>query len=449
MRDVSRLPYTIEQKPHGLGRWLGILLAWVAAVVLGAAALMLGASSPAAAAPPAPASCSTGDLLGDTSSVDAVESKAQQDFLGRLNGLRASKGLGALAWNSAMTKPSIEWSQTMSVQVPPGGSSAGWLHHARDTGAGDGVEPWQDYVTINSAIVKNWQRLAENVGVSTMRSACSMTDLEASAGKAVEGLHNAFVNSSGHYKNMVGDHNQVGIGVHIDATKMWVTVRFAKGDLPAASSSASTVMTSETGKYIDAVYQLFGGRSATAGEKQWWTPSVQSGDRRALTSALSVTDAWAGVRVNDLYEKILGRSADGGGRAYWLDAIARGLRLESVAVEFYSSKEYYWRNGATNRSWVAALYRDLMERNADSAGLSYWVAQTDQGRLSRSGVANSFYGSIESRRDRSGRLYVEIIGSPLRDPYLQSWADRLIWVGDVGLAADLAASRSYWSLTTG
>ena len=247
---------------------------------------------------------------------------------------------------------------------------------------------------------------------------------------------------------MVGDHNQVGIGVHIDAQKLWVTVRFAKGDLPAASSGiASTIVTQDTGAYVDAVYQLFGGRAATSTEKSYWAPAVASGNRVALTSALAVTDSWAGARVNELYQTVFQRSADSSGRAYWLDQIRRGLALEAVGVEFYSSSEYFARNGGNRQGWVQGLYRDLLGRTADGGGVSYWVAQLAGGQP-RSAVAANFYRSNESRRDRTGRLHQTILGSRLVDPGLQQWADRLAFVGDVRLAADLAATQSFWNLAT-
>lgn len=417
-------------------RWIGFAVAGVAA---GAGALLLSAS-PASAAPVAPTACATESLLGNTGAVDAIEASAQQDFLVRLNDLRRSKGLGPLAWNGSMATHAISWSQTMSAQD--------WLHHARDTGANDGVEPHQDYVTINSKIVSNWQRLAENVGVSGMYASCSLAELESNALKASSGLHSAFVNSSGHYANMVGDLNQVGIGVHIDAAKLWVTVRFAKGDLPAASTSlASTIVTEATGKYVDAVYQLFGGRPATAGEKSHWAPAVSSGNRVAVTSALAVTDSWAGARVSELYRTVFQRSADSGGRAYWLDQIRRGLPLEAVGVEFYSSGEYYGRSGSTPQGWIQALYRDLLGRTADGGGVTYWVGRMRAGQP-RSAVAANFYRSVESRRDRTNRLHHTILGSNLADPGLQQWADRLAFVGDVRLAADLAATQSFWNLAT-
>ncbi|MFP5321862.1 MAG: DUF4214 domain-containing protein [Acidimicrobiia bacterium] len=414
-------------------RGAALLGALAAGLAAGAGSLLLSAS-------PAGAACSTAALLGDTSAVDTIEAGAQQDFLVRLNDLRRSKGLGNLVWNGAVATPSISWSQHMS--------SVDRLYHARDTGPNDGVEPHQDYVTINSRIVSNWQRLAENVGVSGMYSSCTHAELEANTAKAVEALHRAFVNSSGHYANMVGDHNQVGIGVHIDADELWVTVRFAKGDLPTGSAAnASTIVTQATGAYVDAVYQLFGGRAATSTEKSYWAPAVASGNRLALTSALSVTDAWAGTRLDDLYRTVFQRGADSGGRAYWLDQIRRGLTLESAGVEFYSSSEYYVRSGNTRKGWISALYRDLLGRTADGGGVAYWVDQLAKGQP-RSAVAANFYRSNESRRDRAGGIHEDVLGSPLADPGLQLWADRLAWVGDVRLAAELAASQTFWDKAT-
>jgi uncharacterized protein YkwD len=432
---------TIEEQDNERRGGASRLTAWLLAIVVASAALVLLGGSPAGASPAAPTACSTGALLGDQAAVDTIEAGAQQDFLRQLNELRRTRGMGSLAWNGAIATPSIEWSQTMSAQD--------WLHHARDTGAGDGVEPHEDYVTINSRIVANWQRLAENVGVSSMYSSCTMEDLEANTAKAVVALHNAFVNSSGHYANMVGDHNQVGIGVHIDHAKLWVTVRFAKGDLPTGSNaSASNVVNAETAKYIDAVYQLFAGRTASSSEKTAWAPAVQSGNRKALTSNLAASDSWAGERVNELYQKILGRTADSGGRSYWLGQISRGFQLESAAVEFYGSNEYFVRNGSSNRSFVAALYRDLMGRSADSAGLEYWKGFLDRRQLTRSGVADNFYRSIESRRDRVSSIHKEIFSTDIAGAGRDQWADKLYSIGDVALAAELAASGSYWNLAT-
>ncbi len=323
------------------------LVAWLLGAVMGSAALVLLGSAPAGAAPAAPTACSTGALLGDQTAVDTIEADAQLDFLQRLNDLRRAKGLGALAWNGAMATPAIGWSQTMSAQD--------WLHHARDVGAGDGVEPHQDYVTINSKIVPNWQRLAENVGVSSMYSSCTLEDLEANAGKAVLGLHNAFVNSSGHFANMVGDHNQVGIGVHIDHAKMWVTVRFAKGDLPTGSNA---------------------------------TP---------LTTGSYEADGPSGT-IYRLYRAYFLREPERSGYDYWFNAYRQGYPLASISNDFARSKEFQDRYGyISNADFLQRVYLNVLGRGVDPSGFSYWMDQMNRG-LSRGLVMIYFSDSAEFRQ---------------------------------------------------
>ena len=71
-----------------------------------------------------------------------------------------------------------------------------------------------------------WQRIGENVGV----------------GYSVSSLHDAFMNSSGHRANILGDFNRVGVGVvHEASGRIWVTVVFIKGPAlaPPAPSGSS------------------------------------------------------------------------------------------------------------------------------------------------------------------------------------------------------------------
>jgi uncharacterized protein YkwD len=343
------MPITVKQQENQQRGRASRLPAWLLAVVAASAALVLLGGSPAGAAPAAPTACSTGALLGDEAAVDTIEANSQRDFLRRLNDLRRSKGLGSLAWNGAIATPSIQWSQTMSAQD--------WLHHARDTGAGDGVEPHEDYVTINSEIVSNWQRLAENVGVSSMYSSCTMSDLETNAAKAVEGLHNAFVNSQGHYVNMVGDHNQVGIGVHIDDAKMWVTVRFAKGDLPTGSSSSAAPLTTTS-------YDANGGSGT----------------------------------IYRLYRAYFLREPERAGYDYWLGMYLQGYRLAAISNDFARSKEFQDRYGSVdNADFLERVYLNVLGRGVDAGGYAYWMDQMNRG-MSRGLVMIYFSDSAEFRQ---------------------------------------------------
>jgi uncharacterized protein YkwD len=72
-----------------------------------------------------------------------------------------------------------------------------------------------------------WEKLGENVGMGV--------DLNA--------LHSAFMNSSSHRGNILGDYNYVGVGVKTDAAGVyWVTVVFMKA-APGLNGGGTTTTT--------------------------------------------------------------------------------------------------------------------------------------------------------------------------------------------------------------
>lgn len=352
-----------------------------------------------------------------SSAIALAERSAEDRFVSKLNRFRTSKGLRALATNSAIGYGSDQWSATMA--------SRNTLFHDAN------------YFGKILGVVSGLLGAAENVGRATTSRWCSSAELNAAVARAVDLMHSNFVGSLKHYLNMVGLYNQVGVGVEVVSGNLWVTVRFARGTLPAATTEA-------TRRYLDALHRLFLGRSATSTDVSRWAGMVQAGNRGAVTRALAVSNEWAGVRINDLYRTILGRSADSAGRRYWLSRVASGTRLEDVAAGFYASREYFAGRGGTNRGFVAGLYRDILGRSPDAAGLNSWVNLLNSGRASRQSVASGFYASTESRRDRVTALYREILNRRPDSSGLSYWGNRLLTVGDVSLASFLAASSEYY-----
>lgn len=118
------------------------------------------------------------------------------DFLGRINGLRASKGLGALTIDSRLSGIAQSWAQTMA--------SKNAISHNPALGS----------------IPGDWTKVGENVGT----------------GGDVESIFNALVASPGHYKNMVeGSFNSIGIGIATGSDgRLYTTHDFAA--YPGASS---------------------------------------------------------------------------------------------------------------------------------------------------------------------------------------------------------------------
>ncbi|MGK2928838.1 MAG: DUF4214 domain-containing protein [Acidimicrobiales bacterium] len=216
----------------------------------------------------------------------------------------------------------------------------------------------------------------------------------------------------------------------------------------AATSSASAgtepgaIGEAPTARYLDAAFRLFLGRAPSAAEVDSWSIVVHRGDLLAVTRSLAASDEWAGQRVDDLYRTVLGRTAEPVGRAHWVDQIAAGLQLEEVAARFFGSAEYYARVGASEPAFVDALYEALLGRTADTGGRSHWLGHLRRG-MTRHQLARSFYASTESRRDRVAAAYREVLSRAPDPAGHRHWADRLLGLGEVELAASLAASSEF------
>lgn len=398
------------------------------------ALVLIASSVPVVAAAPASASCSTQALLGQVAAVDAIESRATHQFYTRLNDERRATGKASLAWNGTLAGHATGWSQRMS--------SEGNLYHAR---VANGAPAHMDFVTLGAQAVPDWRGLAENIGQGWVSQSCDLAALERHVGSSVETLHRAFVASAPHYKNMTGDFNQAGIGVHVDSNRLWVTVRFAKGSLTA--TPFHPIDRAKAGAYVKSTYGLFLDRSPSSHELGTWEPRILSGQRKALTSTLAASDEWAGERIRDLYVDVLGRTADDGGLANWLKAVRGGYRLEDVASGFFGSAEYFRSVGQSDETFVQSLYQEVLGRPAEPSGLASWKRRLDSG-WSRTRVASGFYGSPESRGDRVETLYRLVLERPADPRGKLHWMDRLIREGEVKLAANLATSTEYYQRAT-
>ncbi len=199
-------------------------------------------------------------------------------------------------------------------------------------------------------------------------------------------------------------------------------------------------------RFVDAVYRLFVGREPSLVETDLEVTGLeQGGKRRDLTSTLARSEAWSGGVVDDMYRQALGREPDPEGRAYWLAQIEDGLHLQELGTYFYGSAEYAGRAGSVE-AYVTNLYDVLLGRPPDPEGLAYWVRELTSGPASPPDVANGFYASIESRRDRADRLARRVFGESLPTEERDAWAERLAAAGDAEVAAEMAASPNYYRL---
>ena len=129
---------------------------------------------------------------------------AEGDFLSKINASRSAAGLPPVSTHSDLVPDARNHSAEMMA--------AGQIYHTSNL----------------AGVASGWEALAENVG----------------AGPTVDSLHSAFMDSSGHRANILGDYNYVGVGVASDGDVLWVTVIFMrKSAAPEPTTTTTTTTT--------------------------------------------------------------------------------------------------------------------------------------------------------------------------------------------------------------
>ncbi len=85
-------------------------------------------------------------------------------------------------------------------------------------------------------------------------------------------------------------------------------------------------------------------------------------------------------QVERLYQAVFDRSPDPAGLAYWFRLRSTSTALDTIAAEFITSPEFANVAGApTSAEFIDRLYRNVLDRSPDAAGMAYWQQQMDEG----------------------------------------------------------------------
>ena len=133
-----------------------------------------------------------------------ADSATEGEFLAKINASRADAGLAPLTSKGNLASYADSHTAEMMDAGEIFHSSSGELAAAGGSG---------------------WDKMGENVG----------------KGQTPSSLHDAFMASSGHKKNILGDYNYVGIGTGSQDGFLYVTVVFMKkGDTGGSASTTTT-----------------------------------------------------------------------------------------------------------------------------------------------------------------------------------------------------------------
>ena len=98
--------------------------------------------------------------------------------------------------------------------------------------------------------------------------------------------------------------------------------------------------------------------------------------------------------VTRCYTVILGRAPDPDGLNAWADALATGVRAASEIIDGFVNSQEFLNKGLSREQQVVVLYKAMLGREPDPAGLAAWTNVLNEGYPFGS-VINGFCGSDE------------------------------------------------------
>lgn len=137
-------------------------------------------------------------------------------------------------------------------------------------------------------------------------------------------------------------------------------------------------------------YRLYLKRDAEAAGLQYWLSALKSGvSLEAVRSAIANSEEARRLGVQEsirsLYRELLVREADAAGLKYWTDQVMLGMSLQQVRANIMISDEYF-------QVKLREYYRTYLKRDPDAAGFQYWLDVLRSGvslDVVRSAIANS------------------------------------------------------------
>lgn len=106
---------------------------------------------------------------------------------------------------------------------------------------------------------------------------------------------------------------------------------------------------------------------------------------------------YAAAAIEQLYQSILGRKSDADGLKFWTAAANNGMSLKDMANQFVNSDEYRDKNPTFGSTVISDLYRNLLGREGEAAGVEHWNSLYNSG-TSIETITQGFLNSDEYRR---------------------------------------------------
>jgi predicted Zn-dependent protease len=178
--------------------------------------------------------------------------------------------------------------------------------------------------------------------------------------------------------------------------------------------------------WIASMYRDLLGRRHADNDLDGWVRQLMGGSpppsHDDLARGFCYSQEYLELLVTELYRIILGRAPDPAGLAFWAHQLASGTSYQTVLVGILDSNEFKAAYPPPNQ-YVEALYRVLLGRAPDLMGLYDWVASMDV--VPPSVVAFAFLGSEEYANRLARQQYQQFLRRQPTAAEVQPWVDAI------------------------
>lgn len=202
--------------------------------------------------------------------------------------------------------------------------------------------------------------------------------------------------------------------------------------------------------FVNSAYQDVLGRTADQGSLAFWTQASRLDYvRLPLAEALTHSPEYVASLVGRTYQQALGRQPDAAGLAFWTGLLQQGGSEELFQAALLASSEFYALSGGDNASWLAAVYRQELNRSPDAAGAAYWNARLASG-ASRFEAAAAIALSNEHARREVADDFQHYLGRTADEATLAMFAGQVTPISaHEDFVARLVATDEYFERQTG
>lgn len=163
-------------------------------------------------------------------------------------------------------------------------------------------------------------------------------------------------------------------------------------------SAAALPPFAQVGELATRTYTDLLGRAPSGPEASALTSAVEGGTAAAEPIGQLIEDGAGAGAIIRLYRAYFLRYPEASGLQYWEQRQRGGLSIAAMSQLFSGTPEFRTLYGQkTNREFVELIYRNVLERDGEEEGVTYWTGELTSGRWSRGRVMTFYSESAENK----------------------------------------------------